>query len=276
MTKDKGQKKKEILVMSSPALPRSPSPANPMRQQLDELDDLLQRMLSLPVNQVDDAVEVTLPQSSTPAAAERRKTQPALSQLAPVEEKEKKHLPAANIERQQSPVIRSEPATKLRGPSLFFQPIHAPDILTAAAPPPAEETAPFEKSMPDVNLPAPPGTGVPEPTTVRGWGPAQSTLPIQAPEEPAVDNVPSLPEPRSPFLERHQARLRKRRQAAPALRPVVWINHAFDRCAVAFGRPGLWLIKPETRAVFGWLGLGLLIAAAVILVGDWLGWSWPN
>src|SRR5262249_7424275 len=38
-------------AMSSSAPPQ-PRPSSPMRQQLDELDALLQRMLTLPVNQV--------------------------------------------------------------------------------------------------------------------------------------------------------------------------------------------------------------------------------
>src|SRR5919199_1380641 len=44
--------------MSTPLAPtsRTSAPVHPTRQQLDELDALLQRMLDLPVNQLEEAV----------------------------------------------------------------------------------------------------------------------------------------------------------------------------------------------------------------------------
>src|SRR5207248_1530316 len=46
-----GNRSGRIAVMSTSSPPAGPS----MRQQLDELDALLQRMLNLPINQLDDA-----------------------------------------------------------------------------------------------------------------------------------------------------------------------------------------------------------------------------
>src|SRR6185437_8783145 len=43
--------------MSTSVSTRSPGTLNPTRQQLDELDALLKRMLELPVNQLDDSAD---------------------------------------------------------------------------------------------------------------------------------------------------------------------------------------------------------------------------
>src|SRR5438046_9221 len=45
------------------------APNNSMRQQLDELDTLLQRMLSLPINQLDERAAVPPPPPPPPRVA---------------------------------------------------------------------------------------------------------------------------------------------------------------------------------------------------------------
>jgi hypothetical protein len=55
--------------MTTSLSPRS-APVHPTRQQLDELDALLQRMLDLPVNQIDEGAR---PEEAEPAAPEYRR-----------------------------------------------------------------------------------------------------------------------------------------------------------------------------------------------------------
>lgn len=55
--------------MSTPPSPRSPTPLLPTRQQLDELDSLLQRMLALPVNQLEDDFGSSDPGPAVPLPA---------------------------------------------------------------------------------------------------------------------------------------------------------------------------------------------------------------
>src|SRR5262249_54322242 len=174
----------------------------------------------------------------------------------------KKEKPFPHPEKHPAPKVGMEPPAKLRGPLVVYQPMNAPDMMTLACP--VEDKPPAE-----------PTSSTTEPVDAKNWGPAVEPAPA-APEPAPVESLPSLPEPRSPFLERHQARLRKRRGTVLPLRPLGWINGLFDRLAVALGGPFLWFIRPEARSLLGWVGTALLLAALVILVGVWLGWSWPS
>ncbi len=64
--------------MSTSVSMRSPGSLNPTRQQLDELDALLKRMLELPVNQIDNADE---------AEGEEEADEPAAPAVVPMEMK---------------------------------------------------------------------------------------------------------------------------------------------------------------------------------------------
>jgi hypothetical protein len=55
--------------------------------------------------------------------------------------------------------------------------------------------------------------------------------------------------------------------------PLVWTNRGFDRCTVHLGRTGRWL-RGQGRNWIGWIGGGLLAAAAAWALLDWLGWIW--
>src|SRR5207248_9746276 len=67
-----GNRSGRIAVMST----SSPPAGSSMRQQLDELDALLQRMLELPINQLDDPPAAP-PEPRRPAPA------PAVNYIAP-------------------------------------------------------------------------------------------------------------------------------------------------------------------------------------------------
>jgi hypothetical protein len=239
-----------------------------MRQQLDELDSLLQRMLSLPVNQLDEAGEVVLPAPQPAAAASYaiRQTPPAAERtseptyfLSP-ETREQKAISQA--EKPAAPNVRMEPPARLRGPLVVYQPMSAPDMLVAAPP---VEAQPHPE----------PASVRSTPVDTKDWGPAVEVEP-PVPEPPPIESLPPLPVARSPFLERHQARFQKRRETIKPLRPVGWFSGLLDRVAVTLGGPFLWLIQPETRSLLGWIGIALLVAALAILAGDWCGWCWPT
>jgi len=259
--------------MSSSAPPQKPAPSSPMRQQLDELDALLQRMLTLPVNH-----------AAEPEAGVRREappTQPpAKARTKFAAFVEKSTLPPQPVfeEKGRPPLSDDRPATvsRIEAPTGLPSPISPPPPLTSASTPSLAEPSLAKEikasiSSPGIVLP----DDVPElETGVTPGGPgAEQPRALRAPDA-APSAEPIIPKRPSEFLERHRARLQEERRAAPWLRPLELINRLFDSCAVALGRPGLWLVRPETRDVLGWIGIGLLLAAAVILVGDWFGWTW--
>jgi len=259
--------------MSTSAPPKSPVPSSPMRQQLDELDALLQRMLTLPVNHVaerQDKVPHEAPLAPLPAKVPSRLAAPAEKPSRPpktvVEEKARPPLASDRP----APVSPSEMLTGLRGPITIFPTTSTAGTPSVAEPPPVRQVQSVTSS-PNIDLPV--VVPKPEPADTVEPKRAEEMRSLRAAEAiPAIE--PLLPRKPSAFLERHEARLRVQRRAAPWRLPLEWTNRLFDRCAVALGRPGLWLVRSEGREVLGWLGVGLLVAAAVILVGDWFGWTW--
>src|SRR5439155_23813338 len=56
--------------------------------------------------------------------------------------------------------------------------------------------------------------------------------------------------------------------------PLVGVNRLFDRAASRLGIAGRWMKRPWGRALLGWVGLLCLAAAGVLLLLDWIGWTW--
>ena len=246
--------------MSSSTLPQSPAASNAMREQLDELDAILQRMLTLPVNGLSDTDE--RPKSDppiTPPPVRRRPLAPPVLEKPPLPET------APSPPRVESPAKpRVEPPAKPHAPIVVFQPVSSPSTLSVP------ELPPIAIATPPIVAPQLPTVPV-QPAS--GSGPARIEAP-QAASECPKEADPIVPAKPSEFLERHRARLVEQRRTAPWLGPLGWFNAAFDRCSVALGRPGLWLVRSDVRTLMGWLGFGMLLAAAAILIGDWFGWTW--
>src|SRR5579883_1698020 len=117
--------------MSTSLSPRS-APVHPTRQQLDELDALLQRMLDLPVNQVDEPAE---PEESRPPA---RAARPPVPYTVPINET--------------PPPPRLEPrVVPVEGPQAS-PPVPAPAAVAPAPPPVAAAPTPPRPAV----VPAPP------------------------------------------------------------------------------------------------------------------------
>jgi len=252
--------------MSSSTMPTTPPLASPMRQQLDELDALLQRMLSLPVNSLSGTEDGPVRESPLPPRPV--KTMHKFFQSA--EQPSSPPKPVADTKAPLPPPVDETPAPP-RG-ATAATPVPASAAATSMEPSPGEE-ATSVVSTPSIVLPS----VAPMPRAASGkaretprareWAPP--LLPADAQPEETI-----IPEKPSPFLARHEARLREQHRMAPWLVPLSWINGLFDRCAIALGRPGLWLVRSEARELLGWMGMGLLVAAAIILVGDWFGWTW--
>jgi hypothetical protein len=245
-----------------------------MRQQLDELDALLQRMLTLPVNQMSEPERNPLPEAQLPIPVPRPRPKLPVPLEQPLAQPKARNeeFASAPLQAKEEPatVSRTEPPSMLRGPISDFSAVSSvPELAIAEASPRKEK----EPSTPTQT--AAPARVVLETNPLPGWGPSfEDKHPPFAEREWAKPAEPSLLEKPSPFLERHAARLQERQRAAPWLAPLGWINAAFDRCALALGRPGLMLVRSEGRDLLGWIGVGLCVAAAVILVGDWFGWTW--
>ena len=195
--------------MATADRPRSSALDPATRQQLDELDLLMQRMLALPVNPPDDSpTSPTQPQDLT--------------------------IP-------DNTVARSE-----HGASTV------PDKPTTARQP----LMPFlTQAKNQTEQPAP---------EIRDRTQTHAASPSLGPSAPRV----SLPS--TSRVSPHAAPLR----LAWPLRPLLWINVAFDWSTGWLGPLGRWLREPGGRALVGWVGLLLLAAALAWLAWDGIGWTW--
>lgn len=205
----------------------TPATHLPTRQQLDEIDALLQRMLSLPAPAGDRAEE---PPTSVTFPA------PVVREVPPPQ-----------------PPAPGDPAVHAWRVEWMQQP-PAPAPHPAAPPPVTAWGAP-------VTPPAyPPWAEPPFATPVPSAGPAPYAAPVPMP------GAPLCPPPVPP---------RARPPQSPAVQLLGLLNGVFDLPTYLLGPLGGWLRGPG-RAAVGWLGLGMLLAAAAWAVGDWYGYDWPR
>jgi hypothetical protein len=243
--------------------PPQPGSSQPTRQQLDDLDALLQRMLELPVNQLDEA---------TPAGA------------APAGPK---------------PTAASPPAQTAGGavlPEGLRPPVHCVVVETVGHGP--TQDPPQQPGRPELRVVAPdelrtaPDEAADWVPLRSAWRPSAQTWPpladswrqANAQEEPAAATTGptlALASPDSAATETDSeagpgdgggpAEAQAQAAAAPVgwgLRPLVALDRAFYGCLAVAGPPGRWLAGPAGRTLLGVLGLACLAGAlALILVG---------
>jgi hypothetical protein len=219
------------------------APANQsMRQQLDELDALLQRMLNLPANQVDEPADPTAPRPrfntadpspTPPPPAGRRPAMRLLEGSAPVA------APSAPPPASWDPHwnINLNPQ---QGSSVFGR---TPAVARSAAPEPAvpvwrAETVAFPQSE-----------AAPAPQPVAAAPPA----PMPAP--PVFQSRPVAAEPTSLVLL-----------------PAIMVNRVFDAVIVHLGPPGEWLCTRAGRTILGLAGLAMIAGSAAWAAAGWFGW----
>ena len=212
--------------MSTPGPPLPPGEVHPLRQQIDELDALIQRMMALPVNQAEEGLS---PSPETVAVAP-----------VPVA------LPA-----------RTHPGPLDSGPG-------APEATGFPPPSPSQER---RHSSPEGTRGDGPSPSLPQKTHTKSQGRSSLAASPSLESETFSDLNLGLP-----------AAVRSNDPGGEGLgglfRPLLWCNLAFDGCAARLGPPGRWLQGTLGRALLGWTGLGLLTAALVWAVLDWIGWTW--
>jgi hypothetical protein len=218
--------------MSISLSPRSSgTAANATRQQLDELDALLQRMLDLPVNKLDA-------NSAEPPAVAYAATEIAAA-----------------------PVVAPPPAT---APSETPAKAEAESWvpLSSTWQPSALTWKPLAQSWNQ-----PPADVAPEQmeTVLAEAEPAPEPAALIAAPEPRGDQRPdALPDPLEAPADQPAARW---------ARLLVGFNTAFDLCLAPLGPTGRFFRGRPGRLGLAILGLGCLVAAAVVLLIDWAGWT---
>ena len=218
--------------MSISLSPRSSGPAaSATRQQLDELDALLQRMLDLPVNKLDAG-------AAEPPAVAYATTEIAAAPVVAAP-------PPAAPERE-TPAKAEEswvPLSSTWQPSeLTWKPLAHSWNQSAASPAPEQrETLPAEAGP------------APEPAT-----------PLAAPEPPGDLQPDALPDLLEALADRPVARWAML---------LVAFNRIFDLCLAPLGPTGQLFRGRPGRIGLAILGLGCLVAAAVVLIIDWAGWT---
>lgn len=239
----------------------APSPNDLTRQQLDELDALLQRMLSLPLTPAD---------TPSPAASSAFPSNAVLA--AP---------PLPEIPAPPPPVKnwRVDPPAPVQPTVPYLA------AATVTAPPPAPE--PHRVPEPP---PAPVAPPVPPPLRAPvSWVPEPEPEPLPPPTpQPAADAARPAPKPAPvpvaaarplPVLQpKYVAPLRRPAVTASAdevpalLRPVAALNGAIELLLGLFGPPGRLLRSGLVKNLLGLSGIGLLIytAAHVAQIGGWV------
>ena len=249
---------------------------NPTRQQLDELDALLQRMLSLPLNQLDGDLGTVPPPPPPPV---------------------RPPLPPVGYSTNPAPLPQTQPSRPMAPPP---RPVASAPRPAPPPMPPRKEPSPGDHTW---NVPLPPSGGV----SVYGTWPmgieaiAPSSRPVVPPPAPPSNlRVTTIPSPD----ETNEAReavppLDRFRMEAPApyvpvppppaaTRPVpppsepvpalLWPLAAIDwtvgKPLSIFGAPGRWLGQGGGKTLVGWGGMFLLAAAVIWGVVDYMGWAW--
>ena len=240
--------------MSSSISRRSSATAHPTRQQLDELDALLKRMLDLPVNRGEDD-----------AAPEPAEPAPEAAASAP-EPLRGPHRPAVNYTTEEEDeaadlkprVVADDPPAEAKKPDDWVP-------LAAAWKPSARTWKPLSDAWKQAQASvAPPEAHepslAPEPT------------PDAAPEPPPMPAAASPPEPPAaapPVVG--MPRLTVGRWSP------VWalaaFNAGFDFCLTPWGAPGRWLRGRAGRWLLAAVGLVCLAAAVGLIAADRFGWT---
>lgn len=234
------------------------------RQQLDELDALLQRMLSIP-----PAAE---PSSALSPMSDPDTVPDTFAPLPPT-------LPPARVFPQPTPTPGAEPV------------VHAWRVEVPAATASSSQSPPLALPVDGAApLPIDPRTFAPPPAAVPAGTPALSPppYPYSMVFGPPVVAEPGMPVPpttgaAAPPLPGQVAtpQWHAPRAAEPAplpflLLPLLAFNRLFDVVTFFLGPLGSWLRRPEGRNTLGWLGILMILAAIGWGVADWYGIEWTR
>jgi hypothetical protein len=249
-------------AMSTSLSPRSSgSSSHPTRQQLDELDALLQRMLALPVNQAGDEViaEIDAPLQAAPVTkgqgdkGTRGQGEEMPSSSVVLPRFDEAHVAATEDESGADAWV---PLSSTWKPSPHTWKPLAQSWQQPRMAAPTQEMPLKSEELDNIPESAKPD----EP-------PAPAVAPVQREAKPPI--VPEAPVVR-PQLE-----------ALPPLaawqKALVGFNVAFDLLLLPWGPPGRWLRRDGGgRSLLGGLGILLLAAAVGLGVKEWFGWTWED
>jgi hypothetical protein len=239
--------------------PRSTdSPASPStRQLLEELDDLMQRMLALPVEQGEEEPPAT-PETNTTGVLKTAELLPQKRTAEPPSSPRNVHLlhvpatrvtvhgPVADQSDGARSVAASQPAQEVAARAV-------PGVKPEAAAPPSGRNKPPDAAFAPTYVPVG----------------AESLLPIllQHPGKAQQKDVtPESPLPRPKPLPPIRPTWKQTLPTAPraASGPRQWlmaINGAFDGFTSWLGPVGQWLRSEQGRSIVGWSGLAMIVAA---------------
>lgn len=212
------------------------------RQMLDELDVLMEKMLALPVNQLDESAESPSAPATVASPPPARQSPRTGGDNSHVEEKSiSVPVAQAQLVVGQLSILHS-PTTHqaLPTPKLPTRDDRAAVAVLATAPE-CENAAIGSYGVADT---------------------ASEFLP------PLSSLAPAVAEARLPAAQRFALRFSFR------VRPLLWVNQGFDLLTQRLGVPGSWLRHSRGRACLGALGLLLLTAALTWWLKETLGWTW--
>lgn len=246
------------------------SPVQSTREQLDELDALLQQMLTLPVDPTAPAGEER-DEPATPAPAEPTPALPRRVSLRPTPRPQPEPTPPPEEEAPEEWVpLRGnfQPSDQTWGPlAEAMRQQHAPVEQPAIDDEPGviRETVviPAPAAPPDDDPADAPTSSVEAMARLEAARRAASPTPPR-PEPLATQLVPE-PDAATPT--------RRGVAASVALFPLVAVNALYDGVTYPLGPVGRWL-RGDGRCLLTFLGGIFLVATGAILALDWFDWTW--
>jgi hypothetical protein len=275
--------------MSSPG----PTPSNGLQsaqQQIDELEVLIQRMLTLPGTGPEESALPSLreplpaPPAPLPAPAQAPlpREEAVMAPLPPLPEEtfSAPLPPLPQMSAVYEAPARSESPAAFTAPAEFAPLLELPELPEL---PPLTDDLPseFHKDdstplasfefghdgietsdyLPPAEMPRPGYSAPTPPAPIEMPTPGYTTDDVDDVDEPDADEPPPPP-PVVPkrSTSRHGVLIRA--------------NQAFDRWTYPLGTAGHWLRSMEGRGVLGWVGVALLMIALIWGILDWMGWIW--
>ena len=261
-------------------LPSNYSSQSQTRQQLDELDSLLQRMLSLPLSGATEtttpitsgepkkpaptAMEPFAPLPPTLPSAKAAPTAPSNGQPIIQPWRTEAAPPTALVPRQPAGTDEAPMAIPIES-QMQNQPLYTPSPVEPRffAPPP--------QSNPPIYVPPQPSASTPYPYSVVFGQQAPQAAPA-APSPPVAENAATnLQTERIPVPQWMASKETAQPGLPVTLWPVYLLNLVFDLLTYLLGPVGTILRGRFGRNALGWLGILMIVAAVGWGVADWYG-----
>jgi hypothetical protein len=250
--------------MSSVKLPQGTEPETlqSTRQMLDELDALMDRMLALPVNDLDDSVP------PPPDIVRMRTVSATLTVLeAPVVEAPAVEASMLQVPVLEAPVIES-PAAEKREEKMEEKVLQKPVTVR-------DRSAYLQESFPSYTTDLESDSVGSDEFLFRPTAKGTKIDDAQSPDDEIPPSITKLAGTAAKHRPAAGAKHAPKKSKGPLiLLPLLLLNKAFDVTTVLLGAPGAWLRGPGGRRVLGWTGFALIAGAGLWLAKDFLGWTW--